>query len=324
MADLPDDRLTPAPPFTFVGVDVFGPWKIVYRRTRGSQVNPKRWAVLFTCLAIRAIHIEVIEEMTSSCFINALRRFTAIRGPVKELRSDCGSNFVGSVDDLNANVINVDDPKTSSYLNSQGITWKFNPSHSSHMGGVWERMIGVSRRILDSLLTDLPGNALTHEVLVTFMCEVMAIVNARPLIPVSSDPDNPLVLSPSVILTQKTKSDVQTFNHINQSDMYKAQWKRVQTLAENFWKRWSREFLQTLQKRRKWERDVRNLQDGDVILMKDSNLPRNEWPLGLVVRAIKSDDGFVRKACVRILRDGTPKEFIRPISELVYLFSNSD
>ncbi len=90
MADLPSDRLTPAPPFTFVGVDVFGPWSVVTRKTRGGQSSNKRWAVLFTCLTIRAVHIELVEEMTSSAFINALRRFIAFRGNVLEFRSDRG------------------------------------------------------------------------------------------------------------------------------------------------------------------------------------------------------------------------------------------
>ena len=82
MADLPTQRLTPAPPFTFVGVDVFGPWQIVTRRTRGEVACNKRWAVIFTCLSVRAIHIELIESLDTSSFINALRRFLAIRGPV--------------------------------------------------------------------------------------------------------------------------------------------------------------------------------------------------------------------------------------------------
>jgi len=81
MADLPVDRLTPAPPFSFVGLDVFGPWLVSARRTRGGVANSKRWAVLFTCLTTRAIHIELIESMDSSSFINALRRFLALRGP---------------------------------------------------------------------------------------------------------------------------------------------------------------------------------------------------------------------------------------------------
>lgn len=87
MADLPLDRLKPCPPFTYVGVDVFGPWSVVTRRTRGGSANSKRWAVLFTCLAIRAVHIEIIEDMSASSFINALRRFIALRGNVKEFRS---------------------------------------------------------------------------------------------------------------------------------------------------------------------------------------------------------------------------------------------
>lgn len=88
MADLPKDRLAFSPAFTFVGVDTFGPWEVVHRRTRGGLAKHKRWALLFTCLVTRGIHIELIEELSSSSFINALRRFTAIRGPVQQFRSD--------------------------------------------------------------------------------------------------------------------------------------------------------------------------------------------------------------------------------------------
>ena len=108
MADLPSDGLEEAPPFTYVGLDVFGPWSITTRRTKGGQANSKRWAVLFTCLCIRAIHIEVIEELSSSAFINALRRFVTIRGKVKQFRSGRGTNFVGSTNDLQIDAINVE------------------------------------------------------------------------------------------------------------------------------------------------------------------------------------------------------------------------
>ena len=57
MADLPTDRVEPSPPFTNVGVDAFGPWTIVSRRTRGGYANSKRWAIIFTCLVTRAVHI---------------------------------------------------------------------------------------------------------------------------------------------------------------------------------------------------------------------------------------------------------------------------
>ncbi len=95
MADLPTERLTPSPPFTYVGLDVFGPWEVTARRTRGGHANSKRWAVIFTCFSTRAIHIELVEGMDTSSFINALRRFMAFRGHVEQIHSDCGTNFIG-------------------------------------------------------------------------------------------------------------------------------------------------------------------------------------------------------------------------------------
>ena len=103
MADLPCDRLTPGPPFTSVGVDTFGPWEITSRRTRGGLALSKRWAIMFTCLTTREIHIEVIESMTSSSFINAVRRLIALRGNIREFRSDMGTKFVDATEALKAN-----------------------------------------------------------------------------------------------------------------------------------------------------------------------------------------------------------------------------
>ena len=191
MSDLPDDRLACAPPFSFVGVDVFGPWNIVTRRTRGGMAASKRWTVLFVCQATRAIHLELIEEMSSSSFINALRRFYAIRGKVQEFRSDRGTNFVGATDDLRIDSISVEDGPVKQLLYKSGTKWRFNPPYASHMGGSWERLIGVSRRVLESVLKEHSHLKLTHEVLSTFLAEVMAVVNSRPLIPVSTDSDAP-------------------------------------------------------------------------------------------------------------------------------------
>ncbi|XP_064475521.1 uncharacterized protein LOC135389399 [Ornithodoros turicata] len=87
MADLPKERVSTEPPFTYVGLDVFGPWTVASRRTRGGNSQGKRWVVLFTYMSIRAVHIEVIEAMDTSSFINALRRFFAVRGPAKQLSS---------------------------------------------------------------------------------------------------------------------------------------------------------------------------------------------------------------------------------------------
>ena len=98
----------------------------------------------------------------------------AIRGKVKQFRSDRGTNFVGATADLRIDTVNIEDEGVQKVLFNSGSVWIFNPPHSSHMGGAWERMIGVTRRILDSVLKDVRN--LTHEVLVTLMAEVTAIV----------------------------------------------------------------------------------------------------------------------------------------------------
>ncbi len=204
MASLPADHLSTDPPFTNVGLDVFGPWSVSSRRTRGGLSHSKRWAVIFTCMSIRAVHIEVIESLDTSSFINALRRFLAVRGPVIHIRSDSGTNFVSACKDLNI-PSNIDSKTVKTYLSDQSCTWIFNPPHASHCVGTWERMIGLARRILDSMFLQLKDK-LTHEVLVTFMAEVTAIINARPLVPVTTDPDESFILTPSVLLTQKVNS----------------------------------------------------------------------------------------------------------------------
>ncbi|XP_056006838.1 uncharacterized protein LOC130050616 [Ostrea edulis] len=205
MGNLPECRIKPSPPFTYVGVDVFGPWEVTTRKARGGSANSKRWALLF---------IERVEDMSSPTFINSLKRCVAIRGKVREFRSDRGTNFVGITDALGISVVNVESSTIRKFMNDNGCTWIFNPPHSSHMGGVWVRMIGIALRILDSILLTESKRNLTHDVLNTLMAEVSAIMNSRPIVPVSTDPSQPTVLSSYILLTQKTELDVGPFSRV--------------------------------------------------------------------------------------------------------------
>lgn len=135
--------------------------------------------------------------MTTSAFINSLIRFIAIRGCIRIIRSDRGTNFVGAVNELQINTDNVKDGPIYDYLTEQGTTWIFNFPRSSHMGGVWERIIGTTRRIFDFMLLDYGSRSLTNDVLTIFLSEACSIINLRPLIPISSDPENPFILTPS-------------------------------------------------------------------------------------------------------------------------------
>lgn len=125
------------------------------------------------------------------------------------------------------------------------------------------------------------------------MAEVSAIINARPLIPVSTDPQSPFILTPAMLLTQKGAVPSPP-GEFNERDLLLNHWRKVQALADEFCLRWKREYLPTLQSRRKWNEMCRNLQGGDIVLLKDNQAARNTWPMTVVTSAIHSQDGKVR------------------------------
>ena len=235
--------------------------------------------MLFTCMCVRAVHIQVFESMTSSSLINVIRRFFSLRGELQQIRSGQGTNFIGACKKLKIGIL---DPQLNKYLQEQKCSWIFNPPHSSHMGGAWERLIGMARRILDSMFSQIKSLHLTHEVLTTLLAEVCTIMNARPLVPVSSDPEFPLVLTPAMLLTQKMGTAPPPPYEFGKAELLKQQWKQVQSLADTFWERWRREYLSTLQTRRRWPNKRPNLREGDVVLMKDLQVARNDWPMAVV------------------------------------------
>ncbi|KAK2552265.1 hypothetical protein P5673_026796 [Acropora cervicornis] len=310
MADLPVDRTGAIPPFTDVGFDVFGPWLIHTPKTRGGVTSSKCWGLVFTCLSCRAIHIEVLESMDTSSFICALRHFFAIRGPASMLRCDRGTNSIGGKSKLDDAIRELDQPSLERYTKGQGCEWLFNPPHASHFGGVWERQIGTVRRVLDAMFLELGRSQLTHELRVTLMTEVTAIVNARPLTTMPSDADEPQPLSPAMLLTMKTRPLASSPGVFVPSDLY--------SRRHQFWVRWRGEYLQSLQSRSKGNCPQRNLTIGDVVLVKEDGAHRGDWPLGRVTEAMESDDGKVRKAQVEVQRDDR-KTFLRPIKELALL-----
>ena len=170
MASLPPDRVNPSePPFNYVGVDCFGALEV----HRGRSLV-KRYGVLFTCLSIRAVHIEVVHSLDTDSFINALRRFIARRGQPLQMRSDNGGNFVRGERELCEAVDEWNQTKIHSFLLSNNIKWIFNPPAASHHSGVWERCIRTTRKVMKALLKEQPLN---DEGLLTLLAEVQSIIN---------------------------------------------------------------------------------------------------------------------------------------------------
>lgn len=195
MANLPSSRVEPAPQFSYCALDYFDPWYV-----KEGRKEVKRYGALFTCLASRAVHIEVAHSMETDSFLQALRRFTCRRGPIRELRSDQGTNFVGAA------LREMGDEKIKAELLKENIDWIRNPATASNFGGVWERQIRSVRNIMAALMKQ-HGHSLNDESLRTLLCEAEAVVNSRPLTTETlSDPLSPLPLSPSTLLTGKPSS----------------------------------------------------------------------------------------------------------------------
>ena len=178
MANLPEEQLTPAPPFMFTGMDVFGPWYI-----KEGRKELKHWGIIFTCLSSRAIHLETLDTMETDSFISAFRRFVNRRSKVRELRCDRGTNFVGDKNELSAALKKVNTDSVKNFLLMQDcdlIEFSMNVPSASHMGGVWERLICTVRVVLTSLLQD-HAKQLDDEAPRTLLTEAENVVNSRPL-----------------------------------------------------------------------------------------------------------------------------------------------
>ncbi|XP_074653624.1 uncharacterized protein LOC141907780 [Tubulanus polymorphus] len=312
MADLPVDRTNLSePPFTNVGVDLFGP----YNAKRG-RVIVKRYGCVFTCLNIRAVHIEVTDDLSTPSFINAQRRFIARRGQPEIIRSDNGTNFTGGERELRDAVESWNQAKIHECLMQKGTQWIFNPPSASHWGGVWARCIRSIRKILNVTLRQ---QILNDEGLRTFICEAEAIMNSRPLTPVSDDPNDLHALTPNHLLLLRSGPGLPP-GKFEKTDQYcRRSWRHVQYLADQFWIRYAREYLPMLQERQKWCKKRRNIKIGDLVLVVDDRVHRSEWPLGRIIAILPGTDDIVRRVTIK-----TAKSTIdRPINKCVLLECDS-
>ncbi|XP_035657338.1 uncharacterized protein LOC118403009 [Branchiostoma floridae] len=313
MADLPSHRVTPdEPPFTRVGVDYFGPIEV--KRGRSTV---KRYGVIFTCMATRAVHIEKADSLDTDSCISALRRFVARRGQAKQIWSDNGTNLVGAKAEMEKEIKKWNERQISETMLKKNVDWRFNPPTGSHFGGVWERQIRSIRQVLNAISKQKLQD---DEGLRTLFCEVEYIINGRPITAVSMDINDVEALTPNHLLTMRSGPSLPP-SLTDKSDLYaKRRWKQVQYLADQFWKRWTREYLTALQERQKWGKVRRNFAVGDIVIMKDDQTPRGAWPRGKIVQVMPDRRGLVRRVQVKTQRNILE----RPIDKLVCILPEDE
>ena len=306
--------MTQANCFEFSGCDYFGPLYVQSEET-GENANKakKVWTALFTCLCTRAVHLELVSDLSTTCFLKALRRFVARRGVPREILSDNGGNFKKAarvMDTLWEKIIESSEVHT--YLADHFVQWKFIPQLSPWMGGCFEKMVDVVKR---NLKKALEPTLLSFEELMTVLCECEAVVNSRPLVFVGADLESGTYLSlahflsmnPQLGLPEVIDNPEETYQpKPNEGAELWKSWREGLKQVTRFWELWRRDYLMSLRERNKRIHKALGKAAtivpavGDVVLVSVNKMPRGSWRLGRVTKLIKSRDGNIRTASVRL------------------------
>ena len=316
---LPEFRVKEASPFMFSAVDFAGPLWV-----QDKEMSRKIWICLFTCCVCRAIHLEVVLDMTTTAFLRCVKRFAARRGLPRRFLSDNAKTFKSAAKFLKAV---SDHPDTKKYLSSTGIEWRFNLERAPWWGGLFERMVRSTKRCLRKIV----GRArLSYDEMQTVIVEIEAIVNSRPLSYVHPD-DLEEPLTPShLIVGRRLLSLPDHLTYLEpvgdedfelNVDTLQRRTKHLNNIINHFWRRWSREYLLELRDthRQRSSSGIKNaIVVGDVVLIHDEDNPRGFWKLAKVQKLIIGQDGEIRGATLKVgSKDGTPTVLQRPL-QLIY------
>lgn len=319
MGNLPAPRVNPSKCFEHCGIDFAGPLelRVSLRRKAPSE---KGYIAVFVCYSTKAVHLELVSSMSTPAFLAAVRRMCSRRGIPSHIYCDNGSNFIGAKNELPRLLAKASEGQTEFIINAlakNGIQWHFNPPSAPNFGGLWESVVKSAKLHLKRITHN---TKLTFEEMSTFLCQVEATLNSRPLCMLSDDieDDEPLTAGHFLIgtaLNTIPEPDI-TFRPENRL----TRWQLVQRMHQHFWQRWTNEYLNTLQTRAKWFHEKNNVKIGDIVLIKDENLPTNKWMLARITETHPGNDGVVRVVTIKTRKS----TFKRPVNKLCPLPINSE
>lgn len=328
MGDLPRVRVNKATPFEYTGIDFAGP--IIIKKHRGKQpatrgavarddITTKAWIVVFVCMVTRAIHLDLIQGLTVEDFLPALSRFTARRGGCREMWSDNGSTFIGTDNELRRVIKEWQGGNLTSELTKKGITWRFITPAAPHQGGIWEAGVKAVKHHLKRIAGQ---NKLSGDQLYTILVEIEGCLNSRPLYPLTDDPNDLEPLTPAHFIMGKAVHHPPLADNLREVlDGRLTAWGLQQKIVQQFWAQWHDEYLASLQQRRKWQFRLPNLKLGDMVVIKNENLPPATWALGRVTVIHLGQDHLVRSATIRTASNeaNKPTFLERPVHKLCLL-----
>ncbi|GFX34442.1 integrase catalytic domain-containing protein [Trichonephila clavipes] len=224
------------------------------------------------------------------------------------------TNFVGANIELKKmfNLVCKPDEALASYMASEGIDWKFLPPRAPNFGGLWEAGVKSFKFYLKRVVSNI---RLTYEEFLTVIIQIEGMLNSRPLVPLSSDLDDLNVLTPSHFLIGRSITSIVEPDLTNLNENRLDNWQKITKIIQLIWKRWSVDYLNSLQQRNKWHFEKKNAKIGDMVIIKEDNLPSCQWSLGRINNIYPGKDSKVRVVEVKTTRG----IFKRPISKLCIL-----
>ncbi|KAL0822355.1 hypothetical protein ABMA28_004450 [Loxostege sticticalis] len=313
MAPLPAARVRALRPFLHVAVDFAGHFNLKSGSHRNAKII-KAYVCVFVCMSTKALHLELVPNLSTESFLNALRRFISRRGLCTDIYSDCGRNFIGCDRYLQElfNFLNNENIQNNlnQEVNQLSITWHFNPPYGSHFGGIFEAAVKSMKTHLYRVVGNL---TLNYDEFNTILCQIEAILNSRPLTIQSNDPSDPLPLTPGHFLIGEPLTSLPEFDYNSENPSRLVRWQVIQQATQHFWKRWSVEYLHQLSQRSKWFRDTSYtpLKEGTVVVLVDNNLPPLQWRLARVHKLHPGADGVTRVVTVRIGNNFTKRPVVK-------------
>ena len=313
-APLPAERIRESYPFEVTGIDYTGAIPV-----RVKEEEDSVYILLFTCGVTRAIHLEVVENMTSGAFIDALRRITSRHSIPRVIYSDIASTFVSA-----SNILTqfFKQPDVAKELSNMRTTWKFIPKRAPWYGGWWERLIALTKTSLRKMVG---RTKLSLVQLQTVVAQIEAILNDRPLMRVSTDPKSFEPLTPAHLLygrrittlpsNYETDEELEdpTYGRDMDSQILSKAYLKTQNVLRAFWRKWSTSYLPSLREHHQATKGPMKeiIKIGDVVqIHQDSK--RSEWKLAIVEQLNRGADGKVRSAEIRTANGRTS----RPINKL--------
>lgn len=301
MGDLPSFRVNELRAFQSVCIDYAGPFMITMSKARGIK-STKAYVCVFVCCTVKAIHLELVSDLTSEAFLAAFQRFVGRRGPCYEIHSDQGTNLVGAFNLLHKLAL-----EAGTTLN---IKWYFNPPSAPHFNGLAEAGVKSVKTHLSRVMGE---QVLTYEEFNTLLIKIEAVLNSRPLSPISSDANDLLPITPGhFLILEPLNSSVPDPDLTLLPPNRLSRWQLITQMHSHFWNRWKREYLHSLQQRSKWNQPISNIEIGTMVLVKNETKPPGHWDIARVQKVHPGPDGIIR--VVTLL--GKNGSFQRPVIKL--------